>query len=68
MRKEWRDWGLAAAGYAVTAAIIGVMTLLVGSGVDATPLLGVLPGLGIALVVWLVCWPVTESVRAAQRA
>ena len=65
-RKEWHDFGLAALGFATTALLIGLLAALTPARSGIAPLLSPLPGLGIALVVWFLGWPVWETVRASR--
>ncbi len=65
VRKEWKDFGLALLAAAVTVAVLAGLVLVAGPGVDTRPLLGFLPSMGVALTVWLLGWPVWETVRAA---
>ncbi|MFD2093272.1 hypothetical protein [Blastococcus deserti] len=62
-QKEWRDFGLAVVGTALAAAVLAGLALATAPGVDDGPLLGLLPKLGVVLVIWLLGWPVWESVR-----
>lgn len=66
MVEEWRAFALALLGVAIAAM---VMLLLVALTPDANrwSLLGPLPGVGIALAIWLVGWPATESFRVYSR-
>lgn len=66
-RKEWRDFGLALLGAALTAAVLAGLAAATGPGVDDSALLGLLPKVGYVLVIWLFGWPVWESVALARR-
>lgn len=65
LRHEWVDFGRAVLAVAVTAAVLGLMSLLLlGSGADSTSLFGSLAGLGIMLVVWFLGWTLPETTKA----
>jgi hypothetical protein len=65
VRKEWRDFGVGAAGATLSAAVLAGLAAATAPEVDDGPLLGFLPKLAFVLVVWLLAWPVWESVRFA---
>lgn len=67
VRAEWRDFGLACAAGALSAALLGLAVLLVGDGADTTALRDWFGRIGLVLVVWFLGWPVWETVRAAGR-
>jgi hypothetical protein len=67
VRKEWRDFGLALLGAGLSAAVLAGLALTTPPDVDDGPLLGLLPKLVLVLVIWLLGWPVWESVVAARR-
>jgi hypothetical protein len=66
MREEWRAFGLAALGAALAAAAMLLLAGLSASD-DRWALLGALPVVGTVLMVWLIGWPVTETVRVLLR-
>jgi hypothetical protein len=68
MRKEWRDFALAVLAAAISAGVLAALAAATAPGVDDGPLLGLLPKLGFVLLVWLLGWPVWESVRVATAA
>jgi len=61
-RKEWRDFGLACLAAVVSAVLLLAAAALAEHGGDE--LLGWLPRLGLVLAVWLLGWPVWETVKA----
>ena len=67
VRKEWREFGLAVLGAALSAAVLVGLALTTPPDLDDGPLLGLLPKLLMVLVIWLFGWPVWESVVAARR-
>lgn len=67
LRHEWVDFGRAVLAVAVTAAVLGLMSLLVGSRADTTSLFGSLAGLGIMLVVWFLGWTLPETAKARKQ-
>ena len=61
VRKEWHGFGLACVAAGVSAVLLlGAAALAQGGGGE---LLGWLPRLGLVLAVWLVGWPVWETVK-----
>ena len=70
VRKEWRDFGLALLAVALSTAVLVGLAAATAPGVDDGPLLGFLPKLAFVLLIWLLAWPVVETVRlaAASRA
>ena len=66
VRKEWRDFGLAVLGAAISAAVLAGLAAITGPGIDDAPLLGFLPKLAFVLAVWLLAWPLWETVRLAS--
>lgn len=65
---EWRSWGKGVLGWVVACAMLGGGILMIGDW-DRAQALGEWAGrLTLALVVWLVGWPVWETVRAFGRA
>jgi len=67
MRKEWRDFGLGVLGAAISTGVLVALSAVTAPGVDDGPLLGFVPKLGAVLVIWLLGWPVWESVGVARR-
>ena len=63
LRREWQDFGRATLAAAISAALLLGAVLLVGDRADTAPLLGWLPKLGLVLAVWLLGWPVPETLR-----
>ncbi|MFP5370487.1 MAG: hypothetical protein ACLGI3_07030 [Actinomycetes bacterium] len=66
VRKEWRDFGLAVLAVALSTAVLVGLAAATAPGVDDGPLLGFLPKLAFVLVIWLLAWPVVETVRLAM--
>ncbi|MFZ0157647.1 MAG: hypothetical protein WAL50_01345 [Kineosporiaceae bacterium] len=64
-RHEWREFAKAGLAVGISSALLLGGVLLVGDRSDTAALEAWLPRLGLALVAWLVAWPVWESVRAA---
>ena len=64
LRLEWREFGLACLAAGLSAALLLGGVALVGDRADTTPLLAWLWRLALVLAVWLVGWPVVETVRA----
>ena len=64
LRMEWREFGRACLAAAVSAALLLGAVALVGERADTTALLSWLWRLALVLAVWLVGWPVVETVRA----
>jgi hypothetical protein len=65
-RLEWREWGRACVAAAISAALLLGAVALVDERADATPLLTWLWRLGLVLAVWLVGWPLVETVRTVH--
>jgi hypothetical protein len=68
LRMEWREFGRACLAAAVSAALLLGAVALVGERADTTALLSWLWRLAVVLAVWLVGWPVVETVRAGAGA
>jgi hypothetical protein len=68
VRMEWREFGRACLAAVVSAALLLGAIALVGDRADTTPLLAWLWRLAVVLAVWLVGWPVVETVRAGAGA
>jgi hypothetical protein len=66
VRKEWRDFGMGVVGAVLSAAVLAGLVAATAPGVDDGPLLGLLPKLVLVLGIWLLAWPVWESVRYAR--
>lgn len=66
MREEWRAFASAALGAAIAAAVLlGLVALSPADGRWA--LLRPLPGVGVALAIWLIGWPAAETFRVYSR-
>lgn len=63
VRHEWIAWGRMVLTAAIASAVLGVMILLVGDANRTAELGSWFRMLGIVTGVWLVAWPVWESVR-----
>lgn len=63
VRLEWRVFGAAVLGAAISAVLLLAAAALVGDEVDRSALLQWLPRLGAVLAVWLIGWPLWETVR-----
>ena len=66
VRLEWRDWGRACVAAAISAALLLGAVALVGANADTAPLLTWLWRLALVLAVWLVGWPLVETVRGVH--
>lgn len=66
-RKEWQDFGRACVAAGISAALLLGAVALVGDRADTAPLLMWLWRLGLVLAVWLVAWPLAETVRRWAR-
>ncbi len=73
---EWREWGKAALGWAVTVGVLLVTATVAGTGVPAPldwfgdPMWSWGSRISIAVAIWLVGWPVWTTVappRAPER-
>ena len=67
VRKEWRDFGLAVLAVVISTAVLVGLAAATAPGVDDGPLLGFLPKLAFVLLIWLLGWPVVETVRMAMK-
>jgi hypothetical protein len=65
-RREWVEFGRACLAALVAATFLLGAIALVGSAGDTSALAGWFPRMGTVLAVWLVGWPVVETVRAAS--
>jgi hypothetical protein len=68
LRMEWREFGRACLAAAVSAALLLGAVAMVGERADTTALLGWLWRLALVLAVWLIGWPVVETVRTGAGA
>lgn len=57
-RYEWREWGKAVLAGAISAALLGLMVLVLGDLHRSAALLSWLPRIGLVLAIWLI-WPLT---------
>jgi hypothetical protein len=64
-RREWREFGRGCLAVGLSAVLLLAAIALVGGRGDTTALEGWFGRLGVALVVWLVAWPLVETIRAA---
>lgn len=60
-RYECADFGRAAAAYGMSIVLLSGLALLIGDFARAKPLFGFVPGLTIALIVWLAVGPVPAA-------
>ncbi|NUT98960.1 MAG: hypothetical protein HOY78_43855 [Saccharothrix sp.] len=69
VRYEWREWGKFVLAWAVTAAVILLLVVVVGDAGRTQALWGQLWGMTVVGLIWLVGWPVYHSVTevAARR-
>jgi hypothetical protein len=66
MHQEWRAFASAVIGAAISAAVLlGLVALSQADGRWA--LLRPLPGVGVALAIWLIGWPAAETFRVYSR-
>lgn len=63
VRHEWRQFGKAAVATAISAVLLLVAIVIVGDRADTAELSAWVPRLGVMLVVWLVGWPLVETIR-----
>lgn len=63
VRHEWKSWGRMVLTATIASAVLGAMILLVRDAERTAELVNWFRILGIATGVWLVGWPVWESVR-----
>lgn len=66
-RREWREFGRGCLAVAITAVLLLGAIALVGDGGDTSELRGWFGRLGAVLAIWLVGWPVVETIRASGR-
>ena len=66
VRLEWRDWGRACVAAAISAALLLGAVAVVDANADTAPLLTWLWRLALVLAVWLVGWPLVETVRGVH--
>ena len=67
VRAEWRAYGRACLAAALSAAFLLLAAAVAGGGADIGALLAWLPRLAVVLLVWLVGWPVWETLRDLGR-
>jgi len=60
-RYEWREWGKALLGWAVACGLLAAAILWVDDAERTRELGGWIRGLTVAIVVWLVAFPVWET-------
>ncbi len=65
---EWREFRKAALAWGISAAVLGLLTLVVGDLDRAQPLLGYLGLLSLVLVIWFVTGPVPAVVANGRLA
>lgn len=63
VRHEWKSWGRMVLTAAIASAVLGAMILLVRDAERTAELVNWFRILGIATGVWLIGWPVWESIR-----
>jgi hypothetical protein len=66
-RREWREFGRAALAAGLSAVLLLGAIAMLGPNADAGPLWGWFPRLGVTLLIWLVAWPLWDSIRALTR-
>ena len=62
-RKEWQDFGRAAAAVAISSVLLLGAAALVGDRADTAPLLAWIARLGVVLAIWFATGPLVELVR-----
>jgi len=67
-RYEWREWFKGLLGWAIACALLGGGVLMVGDWQRTEALVGWMGRLTLALVIWLIFWPLWQTVAAAQDA
>lgn len=67
LRYEWREFGKACLAVALSCALLLGAIAVVGDRGETAGLWAWMPRLGLVLAVWLVGWPVVETVRSAGR-
>lgn len=65
VRREWREFGSACLAAAISTALLLGGAALAADRADTGELLAWIGRLGLALVVWLIGWPLWETTRAA---
>lgn len=66
-RLAWSEFGRAVLAATVSAALLVAAIALIGPDADAAPLWAWLPRLGWMLLIWLIGWPLWDSIRALIR-
>jgi len=61
-RHEWREWGKALLGWAVACGLLLAAILLVGDAARTEQLRAWIARLTLVLVVWLLGWPVADTI------
>ncbi|MEH0985230.1 hypothetical protein [Micromonospora sp. CPCC 205556] len=62
VRHEWREWGKGLLGWAIACALLGAGILYVGDAARTQELWGWIRNLTLAIVIWLVAFPVWETI------
>ena len=65
MQREWREFGQGCAAAAISAVLLLADLAYVGDRADVDELTAWLDRLGLVLLVWLVGWPLWETLRNA---
>jgi hypothetical protein len=63
---EWREWGKALLGWAVACGLMLAAILLVGDDARTEQLRAWIARLSLVLVVWLLGWPVADTIWPKQ--
>ena len=61
-RHEWREWGKALLAWAIACTLLGGAILWVGDAERTRELVGWIQKLTVAVVIWLVAFPVWETI------
>ncbi|MEV4769187.1 hypothetical protein [Micromonospora humida] len=61
-RHEWREWGKALLGWAVACALLAAAIVVVGDAERTRELANWIRTLTVALLIWLVAFPVWETI------
>lgn len=62
---EWREWGRMVVAGGIASALLLVMIWYVGDAARTQELWGWMYRMGLVTTVWLVGWPVWESIKVA---